>query len=116
MNRVFIVQVPAKLYGNEWRPSFDITPARKFGKLCFILNRPGNIYLDALPMVLAHMRDTLKGFGDADYLLPTGEPVAIAAAALIAGTANRGRVKLLKWNRRKSEYEVVQIAIPELKP
>lgn len=116
MSRVFVVQVPAKRYGNEWRPTFDIAPAREFGKLCFLMSRPGNVYLDALPMVLRHMRDALKDFSDADYLLPTGEPVAIAAAAMIAGVANSGRVKVLKWNRLQCRYEVVQITLPELKP
>lgn len=110
-SRVFVVQQPAKLIGGEWRPIFDINPAKKFGKLNFIMIRPGNIFLDALPNVLDHMKNVLHDFGDEDFILPTGEPIAIAAAALIAGLANHGRVKVLKWDRLKSEYIIVQITI-----
>src|SRR5262245_16034367 len=96
--RVFVVQQPAKLNNaGNWQPIFDISPAKAFGELRFILLRPGNIYLDTLDTVLDHMRSALRDFSDADFILPTGEPVAIAAAAMIAAKANGGRIKLLKW-------------------
>lgn len=107
--RVFVVQQPVKMIGGEWKTIFDIKPAASFGKLVFVLAKPGNIYLDVLANVLDHMRNVLHDFGDEDFILPTGEPVAIAAAALIAGTANQGRVKVLKWNRVKRAYEIVQL-------
>lgn len=113
--RVFVVQQPLKLERGQWKPIFDITPAKAFGDLRFITLRPGNIYLDTLPTIIDHMRSVLKDFSERDFLLPTGEPVAIAAAAMIAAQVNFGRLKLLKWDRRSSSYQVVQIDIrPEL--
>lgn len=111
MNRVFVVQQPVKRVAGNWQPIFDLSPARDFGKLQFILLRPGNIAPDRLPTVLVHMQETLRDFTDDDYLLPTGEPTAIAAAAMIAGRANGGRVKFLRWDRHSQSYEVVQINI-----
>lgn len=111
MKRVFVVQQPVKMIGGAWRPIFDITPAQAFGKLAFILLRPGNIYLDALPKVIAHMRDVLKDFDDGDFILPTGEPVAIAAAAMVAATNNGGKVKILKWDRDAKTYQIVQLKV-----
>lgn len=112
MKRVFVVQQPAKLIGGEWRPIFDINPAKVFGKLNFVLLRPGNIFLDALPNVFAHMRNVLKDFDDGDFILPTGEPIAIAATCIIAAVANNGRIKILKWDRIEKNYQIVQINAP----
>lgn len=109
--RVFVVQQPAKIVHGQWRPIFDIRPARMFGELKFVTLRPGNIYLDTLPTILNHMRSVLGDFNDNDYILPTGEPVAIAAACAIAADANEGRLKLLKWDRRAHGYQVVEINI-----
>jgi hypothetical protein len=108
--RVFVVQQPAKMNRDgEWKPIFDIRPARMFGQLVFVTLRPGNIYLDTLPTILNHMQSVLADFNDDDYILPTGEPVAIAAASMCAAQANNGRVKLLKWDRRGKNYQTVQI-------
>lgn len=108
--RVFVVQQPAKLNRDGvWKPIFDIRPARMFGELRFILLRPGNLYLDTLPTILNHMQSVLADFNDGDYLLPTGEPVAIAAAAMCAAQVNGGRVKLLKWDKRLNNYQTVQV-------
>ena len=110
--RVFVVQQPVKRDARgEWKPIFDIRPARLFGEIQFVTLRPGNIYLDTLPTILNHMRSVLKDFTDADFILPTGEPVAIAAACAIAANVNGGRLKLLKWDRRSKGYQVVQIDI-----
>lgn len=109
--RVFVVQQPAKLDRGEWKPIFDIRPARMFGKLTFVTLRPGNVYLDTLPTVMAHVRSVLKDFNDSDFILPTGEPLLIAVAAAVAAQANGGRLKLLKWDRRARSYQVVQIDI-----
>jgi len=108
--RVFVIQQPAKLDRNrEWKPIFDIRPARKFGEFVFVLLRPGNVRLETLPVVIAHMQNILHDFGDEDFILPTGEPLAIATASMIAGQANEGRIKFLKWDKFTREYQIVAI-------
>lgn len=108
--RVFVIQQPAKLDRNrEWKPIFDIRPARKFGEFVFVLLRPGNVRLETLPVVIAHMKNVLRDFGDEDFILPTGEPIAIAAAAAIAAIANEGRIKMLKWDKFSGDYQIVTL-------
>lgn len=86
---------------------FDYSPAAKFGELEYLLPS-GDVALSPAPMVNT-LRKKLKDFGDDDYLLPTGDPVCIMAAAAIASNFNNGRARILKWNKRASEYHIVEI-------
>lgn len=107
--RVFVVQQPMKMTATGWQPIFDLSTAAAFGSLKFILLKPGNIFVDRLAVVIDHMRSVLHDFGEEDFLLPTGEPLAIALAAIFASKANGGRMKLLKWDNRAQRYHTVQI-------
>lgn len=105
VGRVFVVQRPA-FYSSErkgWVNKYDITPAREFGELVFLL-RPGNIYKDQLVSTMASLRESLKDFGSFDHLLAIGDPVAIAAAVLEAGRSNGGKVQMLKYDRFAGAY------------
>jgi hypothetical protein len=53
----------------------------------------------------------LKDFSDDDYLLAAGDPSAIAVAGAVAAEANRGRFKLLKWDKSNKGYIRVDINI-----
>lgn len=112
MNRVFVVQQPMKRDSRGgWHKIMDLSPAEKFGRFIFVTGHPGNIFTNTLPTIINHMRAVLKDFDDGDFILPTGEPVAIAAVAMIAAQANGGRVKFLKWNGLDRSYEPVTVNI-----
>lgn len=90
---VYVVQEDAKK---------NITPASEYGEIQILLP-PGQIVYSPGPS-MARLRIKLKNFGDEDYLLCIGDPVAIAMAAMVASHVNNGKVKFLKWDRQETKY------------
>ena len=83
-------------------PKFNVLPARKYGELELMLP-PGLITLSAGPTV-NRLKHKLRNFTDMDYLLLIGDPLAIGLAVAIASNANRGKARLLKWDRQEKQY------------
>lgn len=104
--RVFVVQQPAYYDRDKggFVPKYDLSPASEHGTITFMLG-PGNIFRDRLAQAVTQMTHVLHDFGEDDFLLAVGDPVAIAAAVLIAGKRNGGRIKILKWDRIANSYE-----------
>jgi hypothetical protein len=83
--------------------------AKPHGELKLLLPE-GNLVLSTMPTV-RRLRKGLKDFNDKDYLLLSGDPVAIGLACAIAADINQGRVKLLKWENREQTYYEMQADI-----
>lgn len=100
MNKVYIIQ-----------DCLDIQTAYKsaevFGKLEVLL--PGGNKIMAIKPTAAILRNRLKDFDDTDYLLPTGSPINSMLAAMTAARFNRGKVKVLKWDKKEDKYYVIQL-------
>jgi hypothetical protein len=110
--RVFVVQQPA-FYDRDKRafvPKYDLSPASKHGRLVVMLG-PGNIFKDRMAQAISQLRNMLATYTDSDFILAVGDPVAIAAAVLIAGEQTGGVVQLLKWDRISAAYEVFPVDI-----
>ena len=88
-------------------PKFNVLPARKYGELELMLP-PGQITLSAGPTV-NRLKHKLRNFTDMDYLLLIGDPLAIGLAVAIASNANRGKARLLKWDRQEKQYYPLNI-------
>lgn len=105
------VYVPQKvMYKNTHKvlvSKFDLTKAEEFGTVQILLPY-GSVAMAPQPMVIK-LRQALKDFSDDDYILPTGDPAAIAATVAIAADFNRGRVKLLKWRGKQHCYSVLKM-------
>lgn len=97
--RVFVVQ---EAYGR------DYMPAGKFGELIAMLPSDMQIYLSATTAT-RKLNRFLKDYNDNDYLLLSGDPVLIGLAVGIATGNNRGRAKLLKWDKRAGQYHPVEV-------
>ena len=82
--------------------------AEKFGNLNVLLPDNRNIILSARP-VTHKLRKELKDFNDNDYLLLIGDPAIIAVAGAIASEMNRGKFKVLRWDRNESRYYDIEI-------
>jgi hypothetical protein len=110
--RVFIVQRPAQYDKTKggWVNKYDLSPAAEHGELVFLL-RPGNIFKAKLADALERLERELADFSDADHLLAVGDPVAIAAAVMVAGKNNTGRVSLLKFDRMSGKYDPYRIVL-----
>lgn len=101
MPRVFVVQeVPGR----------NITHAFDFGQVEVLLNPGVHVVLSPGPIART-MRQKLANFTDDDFIVPIGDPAAIAMAASIASYYNNGRYKLLKWDRETERYYPVVIDI-----
>lgn len=104
MSSVFIPQEPVH---RDWKtgeltPKFDLTPATEYGSPVVLLP-PGNVMLSAQPMV-NKMRPMLSKYTDEDFILCIGDPIAIGLATALAAMHNRGKVNLLKWDRKLRKY------------
>lgn len=103
MAKVFIVQE---------MPNHDIAAAMKFGEMTVLLPSNTQIAFSTVPTVRT-LRRKLRDYKDGDYLLLTGDPVAIGLACSIAAFYNAGRYTALKWDRRERLYIPVKIDITE---
>lgn len=93
-------------------PNHDIAPAMKYGDMVVLLEPNTQIAFSTVPTVRI-LRRKLREYKDGDYLLLTGDPVAIGLACSIAAFYNAGRYTALKWDRRERLYIPVKIDITE---
>ena len=91
----------------DFEPVHDLSPALQFGDIEVLYpSMPAGVDGGAIIKV---MRDKLRDFSDRDFIVATGDPAIIAAAVMVAASLNFQRVKLLKWDRRRLEYMVIQL-------
>src|SRR3990172_2346102 len=110
MNKVFVTQEPARKVGGRWEPTINLAPAAAWGEVRVML-RPGTSFFAREP-VLAPLRDALREFGASDYLLPLGDPLIMATAAILAYERVRpARLRLLKWDRMMGEYVLREVGV-----
>ena len=110
-NKVYIVQEVMRRDKETGQlvPALDLSDAARYGALEILL-QPGRVALSTAPM-MSRLRSALRDFCDDDYLLPTGDTAAIAAASVVAGSMNRGRVKVLSWDRVSRQYIPIQLSL-----
>lgn len=109
--RVFIVQEPLtrNRTTGELERMFDFSDASLYGRLELLLQY-GRVALSPAPMITT-LRKKLRDFNDDDYIVPVGDPTAIAAAATIAANNNRGQIKFLKWDSRSRTYTAIEMSL-----
>jgi hypothetical protein len=107
---VYIVQVPQRLdpATGKWVDTMDFSQAMEYGELHICLASSKAMVFTPGPMV-DELTQVLRKFNDEDSLLCTGDPSAIAIAAAIAATNNRGKFALLKWNSKVRKYYRIEV-------
>ena len=111
--RVFAVQRPAYYDKTKrgWVNKYDITPAEEHGEIIFLLN-PGNIYRDKLAGAIRRLHEQLADFGrPGDHILAIGDPVAIAAAVMVASSKAHECISILKYDRIAKRYDPYSVDI-----
>jgi len=88
----------------------DFSDALSFGDIEVLVPAVEQATLSTQPVVRRMLRSLVK-FTDEDYLLLAGDPVAIATAAALAAYHNKGRFKVLKWDRLSEKYLPLQVDI-----
>ncbi len=102
----------SKVYVVQEMPNHDIASAMKFGELMVLLPSNTQVAFSTVPTVRT-LRRKLRDYKEGDYLLLTGDPVAIGLACSIAAFYNAGRYTALKWDRRERLYIPVKIDVTE---
>lgn len=113
-SRVFIVQRPAYYDRKKrgWINKYDLSPAKEHGELVFLL-RPGNLFRDRIDDAVARLERELAGFTPEDHVMAVGDPVAIAAAVMVASRRTGGVVSVLKYDRLGNRYEAYPVRLPQ---
>lgn len=86
----------------------NILPALAFGTLVPLLEDNTQVHLNARSVV-QQLKSKLATYGDDDYVLAIGDPVAIGIACAVAATMNGGKFTVLKWDRQEMAYYPVYV-------
>jgi hypothetical protein len=86
----------------------NIISATKYGEIEVLLPTGSQITFSA-GHVTEELKSKLSNFNDSDYLLLMGDPVAIGLATMVAAHWNKGRVKMLKWDKQEKVYYSVSV-------
>ena len=98
------------VYVIQEMPYRDILSAEEYGELVSIIEPGYQLYISPEPIV-EKVRSALKNFNDDDYLLLIGDPSIIGIACAIACDINMGKLKVLKWDRRRERYYPIEFNI-----
>lgn len=98
----------SKVYVVQEMPSHDISGAMRFGEIDILLPSNTQIAFSTAPTI-RRLRRKLIDYSDKDYLLLTGDPVAIGLVCSIASFNNGGRFVVLKWDRRERLYIPIRL-------
>lgn len=101
-----------KVFVVQEMPNHDISTAMSFGEVEVLLPSNHQIAFSTAPTI-RRLKNKLREYKDGDYLLLTGDPVAIGLVCAIASFNNSGRYTALKWDRRERLYIPVKLDITE---
>ena len=101
--KVYVIQEVAK---------FNVIPANEYGELVPLFEEGKQIMLSPAPAV-RKAKEKLRNFSDDDFLLLIGDPSMIGLACAVASDNNRGKYKVLKYDRRSFKYFPIQIDLNE---
>lgn len=108
--RVFVPQVPSRYDRTVgWVPTVNLDPAKEFGELEVLL--PPEAGRIAPQQLLEILERALEKITKDDWLLATGDPVAMAIVMTLAARNLDGALRILRWDKRTSSYEAVEIQI-----
>lgn len=109
MTQVFIPYVPTRFHKmlNSRIPSFDVSSMEVFGDLvqCVSQDKPAK-HID-YPAAFDEIATVMAQYQPGDYVACCGDPVLIAAVMDYA--AERGPLKVLRYNKSRDEYFVTEI-------
>ncbi len=98
---VYVVQPTFKKVGERLVPKHDVSAAKEFGEIRYLLTDTTSPFQPEL--VLPIMREKLVDFNDRDHLLLLGNPVLLGWAVAVAAWYN-GKVSCLQWHGRSGKY------------
>tara|TARA_R110002020_G_scaffold343393_1_gene557769 strand:+ start:53 stop:406 length:354 start_codon:yes stop_codon:yes gene_type:complete len=107
-----MIQKKSKVYLVQENPYVNVLSAGEYGDIEILFDSGQQIMFSPQPAI-RKLRRKLKDFCDEDYLLMMGDPAAMGIACCIAADVNRGRFKILKWDKKERRYYPVSINVNE---
>jgi|TARA_R100000995_G_C3473448_1_gene119567 hypothetical protein len=107
-----MIEKRSKVYLVQENPYVNVLSAGEYGDIEILFDSGQQIMFSPQPAI-KKLRRKLKSFCDDDYLLMMGDPAAMGIACCIAADINRGRFKILKWDKKERKYYPVSININE---
>ena len=108
--RVFVTHEPMRKNPatGEFERTRDISAARQYGDLVHVFPA-GHLSQDPA-YIMACAKDKMADYSDDDFLLLSGDTLAIAACSMVAAQNIGGRhVKVLIWDNRFKQYYLVNL-------
>ncbi len=93
-------------------PYISVLSAADYGEIVVLFESGQQIMFSPQPAI-KKLRRKLRDFNDNDHLLMMGDPAAMGIACCIASDMNRGRFKILKWDKVQKRYYSVSVNINE---
>ena len=93
-------------------PYVNVLSAEEYGKIEVLFESGQQIMFSPQPAI-RKLKRKLKDFNDEDHLLMMGDPAAMGIACCIASEMNRGKFKILKWDKLQKRYYSLQINLNE---
>ena len=93
-------------------PYINVLSAQEYGDIVLLFESGQQIMFSPQPAI-KKLRRKLKDFDDNDHLLMMGDPAAMGIACCVASDINRGRFKILKWDKIQKRYYSVSVNIYE---
>ena len=106
---VYVVQEPRFKGDDGVLKSVDMLPALNYGSLELLLETGRQTSVLNAAAIVRTLKQKLAGYRDKDFIIASGDPVAIGIACSVAALANRGRYTVLKWDRMEHRYYPVPV-------
>ena len=93
-------------------PYINVLGAADYGDIVVLFESGRQIMFSPQPAI-RKLKRKLKDFNDNDHLLMMGDPAAMGIACCVAAEMNRGKFKILKWDKMQKRYYSVQVNLNE---
>lgn len=110
MAKVFIPHRAMKLSASNrcHVPVIDMSDAEQFGKLVIVTESYKVLSVSA--SVQEEIKRAMADYEEGDFILSVGDPVAIAACAMVAAKKCE-KVQFLKWDRFERKYFPEEVVV-----
>ena len=93
-------------------PYINVLGAADYGDIVVLFESGQQIMFSPQPAI-RKLKRKLKDFNHNDHLLMMGDPAAMGIACCVAAEMNRGKFKILKWDKMQKRYYSVQVNLNE---
>lgn len=111
MPKIYVPQLPSRRDSgtNSWVPTINLEPARLFGDIVVVL--PPEASRLPISKIKPLLEEAMSDYSKEDCVLALGDPTVYAVAACIAMRKAGGLLRMLKWDRLSSSYNLVEIQL-----